>query len=86
MKKILVRLILVLLLIPMVSAAAAEDTGSIRLRLEVGDLPVINGAVTLYQVGIKVEDGYRITEAFGGGIVRKADADSEKLALWLEAM
>ena len=64
-------------------AAAAEKRGSIRVKLDAGDLPVINGAVTLYQVGVKMEDGYRITEAFGGGIIRQSDADSEKLAQWL---
>ena len=63
--------------------SAADNRGSIRIKLETGDLPVINGAVTLYQVGIKMEEGYRITEGFGAGIVRKSDADSEKLAQWL---
>ena len=64
-------------------ASAAENRGSIQVKLEAGDLPVINGAVTLYQVGDKVEEGYRIREAFGGGIIRQSDADSEKLAQWL---
>lgn len=64
-------------------AAAAETRGSVQVRLDAGDMPVINGAVTLYQVGIKVEEGYRITEAFGGGIVRQQDRNSEKLAQWL---
>ena len=64
-------------------ASAAENRGSIQVKLEAGDLPVINGAVTLYQVGIKMEEGFRITEGFGGGLVRKSDADSEKLAQWL---
>lgn len=63
--------------------AAAENRGSIQVKLDAGDLPVINGAVTLYQVGVKVEEGYRIMEAFGGGIVRQADADSDYLARWL---
>ena len=63
--------------------AAAEKRGSIQVNLETGDMPVINGAVTLYQVGIEVEDGYRITEGFGGGIVRQDEADSQKLAQWL---
>jgi len=45
-------------------AVAAENRGSIQVKLEAGDLAVTNGAVTLYQVGIKVEDGYRITEGF----------------------
>lgn len=64
-------------------AAAAEDRGSIQIKLEAGDLAVINGAVTLYQVGIRVEDGYRITEGFGGGMIRQEDANSENLAMWL---
>jgi len=64
-------------------AEAAETRGSICVKLEAGDLPVINGAVTLYQVGIREEDGYRITEGFGGGIVRQEDTDSDKLAQWL---
>ena len=63
--------------------AAAETRGSIQVKLDTGDLPVINGAVTLYQVGVKTENGYRITEGFGGGIVRQEDADSDKLAQWL---
>ena len=65
------------------AAFAAENRGSIGVKLEAGDLPVINGAVTLYQVGIKMEEGYRITEAFGGGMIHQSDADSEKLAQWL---
>jgi len=64
-------------------AVAAENRGSIQVKLEAGDLAVTNGAVTLYQVGIKVEDGYRITEGFGGGIVRQEDTNSENLARWL---
>lgn len=64
-------------------AAASERLGSIRVKLEAGDLAVTNGAVTLYQVGYKIEEGYRIAESFGGGILRQEDADSETLAQWL---
>lgn len=64
-------------------ASAAENLGSIRIRLDVGDLPVINGGMTLYQVGTKTEEGYRIAEGFGGGIVRQDETDSRKLAQWL---
>ena len=64
-------------------AEAAQNRGSIQVKLEAGDLAVTNGAVTLYQVGIRTEEGYRISEAFGGGVVRLEDADSEKLAQWL---
>ena len=64
-------------------AKAAERYGSIRLKLDAGDLAVTNGAVTLHQVGYRVEDGYRIAENFGGGIVRQQDAYSNNLAQWL---
>lgn len=70
-------------LLVMAPVAAAETRGSIWVKLDAGDLAVINGAVTLYQVGVKVEDGYRITEDFGGGIVKLEDADSDNLARWL---
>ena len=64
-------------------AVAAETRGSIQIKLEAGDLAVINGAVTLYQVGIKTEEGYRIAEAFGGGVIRYEDTNSATLAGWL---
>ncbi len=82
------RIMLWLLVLPMLlmtapEAAAAENRGSIQIRLNAGDLAVTNGAVTLYQVGTGVEDGYRIREDFGGGIVRQEDIQSENFARWL---
>lgn len=65
--------------------AAAENRGSLQINLETGDMPVINGAVTLYQVGLKTEEGYQISEDFGGGTVQHNKADSGKLAQWLAA-
>ena len=65
------------------AARAAEQYGSIRVKLDAGELPVINGAVTLYQVGNRIEDGYRLTERFGGGIIRLDEAHSDNLAQWL---
>ncbi len=83
MRKMVWLLGVMLLLCFVPTAAAAEGLGSIQIRLDAGDLAVTNGAVTLYQVGIPVEDGYRIADGFGGGIVRLEDADSDHLALWL---
>ena len=65
---------------------AAEEGGSIRITLDVDDLAVTNGAVTLYQVGLEISDGYRIVEEFGGGMVKEADARSPHLAQWLAQM
>lgn len=64
-------------------AHAAEDVGSIRVSLNLGELPAINGIVTLYQVGTPMADGYRMADIFGGGIVKDADAQSPYLAKWL---
>ncbi len=83
MRKMIWLLGAMLLLTMAPSVAAAENRGSIQIRLDAGDLAVTNGAVTLYQVGVRVEDGYRLAEGFGGGIVRLEDADSGNLAQWL---
>lgn len=63
--------------------ASAAQKGKIRVSLDIGELPATNGAITLYQVGDPVSDGYRIAEGFGGGIVKEADATSVYLAQWL---
>ena len=84
MRKMLLLICLTVCLTAAVPVAeAAEQRGSIQIRLDAGDLAVTNGAVTLYQVGISSEEGYRITEGFGGGTVYREDADSENLAQWL---
>ena len=84
MKKVICGLALLLLLAGMIPVVrAAENYGSIRVKLDAQDLAVTNGAVTLYQVGNRVEEGYRITESFGGGIVHIEDAESANLAKWL---
>jgi LPXTG-motif cell wall-anchored protein len=64
-------------------ANAAEQMGTIRISLDPGELPVTNGAVTLYYVGSPTVEGYQITGEFGGGIVKAEDATSTHLAQWL---
>jgi len=84
MRKVLCALTLGVLLSGLIPAAMAQERyGSIHVKLDAGELPVINGAVTLYQVGNRVEEGYRITESFGGGIIRLEDIHSDNLAQWL---
>ena len=78
-------LLLAFLLIPSMTVSAAEK-GSVRIKLDVGELPVINGAFTISRVGMPITDGYRIEEAFGGGFVRREDAQSPHLAQWLSGM
>lgn len=62
---------------------AAQEGGSISLSLDTGELPALNGAITLYQVGVPAGEGYRIVENFGSGFVRAEDTASQELALWL---
>lgn len=66
-----------------IPAEAMQWEGTIQVSLDAGELPVTNGAVTLYQAGVPVDGGYRLLEAFGGGLVKKEDACSDTLAQWL---
>lgn len=66
-----------------ISAGASEMKGSVEVKLDAGELPVINGAVTIYLVGIPIEGGYRLLDRYGGGIVRAEDVGSSNLAFWL---
>ena len=78
--------ILLLLPILLLPAEAGEYGKSIRICLNVGELPVTNGAFTLYRVGTPISDGYRIEEDYGGGFVRDEDALSPHLAQWMNSM
>lgn len=63
--------------------AAVSETGSIRVTLEWKGEGVSDGEVMLYRVGEPIPEGYRLDEAFGGGIVTGEDALSPALAQWL---
>lgn len=65
------------------TAEASGYPGSLQVDLEVGELAVTNGAVTLYQVGVRTENGYQVADDFGGGMVSLEDTDSNQLAMWL---
>ena len=76
-------LTLVILFSLSTSAEATEMKGSLEVKLDAGELPVINGAVTIYLVGVPIEGGYRLLDRYGGGIVRAEDVGSRNLAFWL---
>lgn len=86
MKCIKLFVCIVLLSLLTYSGSAAQNGGSLWVKLDVGDLPVINGAFTLYRVGVPISDGYRILEEYGGGYVRGEDAHSPHLAQWVNSM
>lgn len=74
--------VLALVLVLTQPAAAAENQGSLKIDLDTGELPVTNGAVTLYQVGTPADEGYRVLDYYGGGTVRYQDAVSDNLAMY----
>ena len=83
MKRIIPMLALAAVLALAPEASAAQLRGSVTVQLDAGELPVTNGAVTAYLVGIPGEEGYRVLDRFGGGVIRREDVDSDALARWL---
>ena len=69
-----------------IRAGASEMKGSVEVKLDTGELPVTNGAVTMYLVGVPIEGGYRLLDRYGGGVVRSEDAGSGNLAYWLSEL
>ncbi len=88
MGKRILGVVLAALLLPVLCLTAKADTteGSIQVIVRSGDTPLVGGTVTLYRVGVRSEDGYRIVDSFGGGFVRHEDALSPHLAQWLSQM
>lgn len=66
-----------------IPARGAGDVGEIRVMLDFPDGIVAQGAVTLYYAGRADGEHYRLTDSFGGGLVKQEDAQSQTLALWL---
>ena len=69
-----------------IRAGASEMKGSVEVKLDTGELPVTNGAVTLYRVGVPTDGGYRLLDRYGGGVVRSEDISSGNLARWLSEL
>ncbi len=88
MRKPMILILLTVLLLPglCLPAEASEATGSIRVTLRSGEEPITGGTVTLYYVGSEIPEGYRLVDAYGGGIVRPEDTLSPHLAQWLAEM
>lgn len=78
MRKPMMQAIFLLLALPVLTltAVAEEETGGLRVTIP-GEGSC---TVTLYYVAEQVGEDYRITEAFGGGMVRGEDALSPHLA------
>ena len=85
MKRMILPFVLLVLALNL-PAAASEIRGSVEVRLDAGELPVTNGAVTVYLVGIPSEDGYRVLDRYGGGTIRVEDVTSGYLAGYLSEL
>lgn len=83
MRKTVCMVIAVGLMLVLSANAAATERGRIRIHLDPGELEAHGGEMTLYYVGTPIEEGYRITAEFGGGIVYEEDALSSQLAQFL---
>lgn len=62
----------------------AAQKGIVQVMLDYGD-SAARAAVALQFVAEEVQGDYRLTEAFGGGILRGEDIHSPELARWLYA-
>lgn len=73
----------VLVTVTAIPANATRNAGGLTVMLDFADGEVHDGSVTLYYVGTAAGEHYRLTEAFGGGLVKHADSRSASLAQWL---
>lgn len=64
------------------SVYACAD-GSIQVSLRDEGIPISGAEIKLYHAGIPTQTGYRLTEAFGGGMITQLDVYSPELAAWL---
>lgn len=66
-----------------IPAKAAGNTGEVRVTLDFGDGEVHEGSVLFCRVAVPEGENYRLLDDFGGGLVKREDAVSDALALWL---
>lgn len=76
-------LLALVLVLGMPLRCLAAETGSMRVALGQEGQVTQGGSVTIYRVGTPISGGYRLSEAFGGGVVAWEDVYSVSLAAWL---
>lgn len=64
-------------------AMAAEENGVIEVVVRRGETPVAGCLVEIFRAGEAMEDGYRLENAFGGGMILMEDVFSPDLARWM---
>lgn len=83
MKHKLLSALTCLLLLWAVPGRCFAEEGSMRISLGQEGQVTRGGSVTIYRAGTPISGGYRLTEAFGGGVVAQEDVYSVALAAWL---
>ena len=61
----------------------AAGEGSVRIDLQSSGEPIPGAEVRICLAGTPIENGYRLTDAFGGGMITQLDVFSPELAVWL---
>lgn len=82
-RKLLCALVALMLLGAMPGNCRGGEMGSMRVSLNRENQENKGGSVTIYRAGTPISGGYRLTEAFGGGVVAREDVYSVALAAWL---
>jgi len=74
-------LVFLLAFVPVTVRAAGE--GSVHIELLGGGEPIPGAEIRVFLAGTPIENGYRLTDAFGGGMITQLDVFSPELAVWL---
>ena len=83
MRKRYIAIFLLFLLAFVPVTANASGEGSIRIDLQGGGEPISGAEIRVYLAGMPIENGYRLTDVFGGGMITQLDVFSPELAVWL---
>ena len=66
-----------------VSASAQTEGGRVDVVVRRGETPLEGCQVEIFRAGEALEEGYRLEQAFGGGVILMQDVFSPDLARWM---
>ena len=83
MKRLSVLFILCLMLCLLPQTALGAGEGAILVDLKGGGKPISGAEIQVFLAGKPSDKGYRLSDAFGGGMITQMDVFSPELAVWL---